>query len=67
MNTYEETKGKKYTHNNIAETLSVSQFDDAKSETLTIIISGWNIYVNISMSISIHLWSKNTTDLITQQ
>lgn len=49
-----ETEERTDIRNNIKQTLNVSQFSVAKSETLTLIISGQNINVNVSMSIKIH-------------
>lgn len=55
-----ETEERTDIRNNIKQTLNASHFSVAKSETLTLIISGQNINVNVSMSIKIHPGPKNT-------
>lgn len=49
-----ETEDRTDIRNNIKQNFSMSQFSVAKSETLTLIISGQNTNVYVSTSIKIH-------------
>lgn len=58
MNIYEKLKKEQTFVINIKQNLNVSQFSVAKSETLTLIISGQNTNVYVSTSIKIHARPK---------